>query len=314
MRDKRAMRPLALVLLLIGSLATQRALAENAPIQPPTRAHCVGVGMMWDENVNVCVVTRNTLSEQPLTRVDCGNEGMTWDENANICESESHLVETMPRSNQPLTRSECNLAGMAWNENANVCEEAGTGASASALLITIDKATQRMTVSLDGVERYGWPVSTGQPGYSTPSGTYTASSMNEIWYSKQWDDAPMPHAIFFTKKGHAVHGTNETKKLGKPASHGCVRLAPENARTLFALVKEKGLENTDIVLGGDTPGGESRVASPGRKQQIKPRSRIEEPRRFGRRWWFRRYYSGPRRWAPEGFYMGRPSGPRGWRD
>ena len=99
------MRPLALVLLLIGSLATQRALAENAPIQPPTRAHCVGVGMMWDENVNVCVVTRNTLSEQPLTRVDCGNEGMTWDENANICESESHLVGTTPRSNQPLTRA-----------------------------------------------------------------------------------------------------------------------------------------------------------------------------------------------------------------
>ena len=206
------MRPLALFLLLICGVATQRAFAEDAPIQPLTRAHCVGVGMTWDESVNVCVMTRDSVSEQHLTRVDCRNEGMTWDENANICESESHFVETMPNSNQPLTRSECNLAGAAWNEKANVCdanlpestaqtEEAGTGPSASALLITIDKATQRMTVSLDGFERYDWPVSTGQPGYSTPSGTYTASSMNEIWYSKQWDNAPMPHAVFFTREG-----------------------------------------------------------------------------------------------------------------
>ena len=275
------MRPLALVLLLIGSLATQRALAENAPIQPPTRAHCVGVGMMWDENVNVCVVTRNTLSEQPLTRVDCGNEGMTWDENANICESESHLVGTTPRSNQPLTRSECNLAGMAWNENANVCEETGTGASASALLITIDKATQRMTVSLDGVERYGWPVPTGQPGYSTPSGTYTASSMNEIWYSKQWDNAPMPHAVFFTREGHAIHGTNEVKRLGNPASHGCVRLSPQNAATLYGLVSEAGLENTQIVLAGLTPGGEGKWASSARSKSSYRVESYERPRRRG---------------------------------
>jgi L,D-transpeptidase catalytic domain len=95
--------------------------------------------------------------------------------------------------------------------------------------------------------------------------------MNEIWYSKQWDNAPMPHAILFSKKGHAIHGTEETKKLGKPASHGCVRLSPENARTLFALVKAKGLENTEIVLNGNTPRSEARVASSGpRKQQIKP--------------------------------------------
>ena len=77
---------------------------------------------------------------------------------------------------------------------------------------------------MDGVRQYHWPVSTGAPGYSTPSGTYTASSMNEIWYSKQWDNAPMPHAVFFTKEGHAIHGTNEVRRLGKPASHGCVRL------------------------------------------------------------------------------------------
>src|SRR6186997_1574866 len=90
-----------------------------------------------------------------------------------------------------------------------------------------------MKVFIDGVERFTWEVSTGLRGYDTPSGKYTARSMNEIWYSKQWDDAPMPHAIFFTRKGHAIHGTEETRWLGRPASHGCVRLEPENATTLF---------------------------------------------------------------------------------
>ena len=66
-----------------------------------------------------------------------------------------------------------------------------------------------MTVFVDGVETYTWPVSTGIGGYSTPSGEFTTSSMNKIWYSRQWDNAPMPHAIFFTKKGHAIHGTTE---------------------------------------------------------------------------------------------------------
>ena len=113
-----------------------------------------------------------------------------------------------------------------------------------------------MTVFLDGVETYDWPVSTGKAGYSTPSGTYTATSMNEIWYSKQWDNAPMPHSIFFMKDGHAIHGSNEVKNLGKPVSHGCVRISPENAATLYALVAENGLENTQVVLTGATPGGE----------------------------------------------------------
>ena len=133
---------------------------------------------------------------------------------------------------------------------------------ASKILVVIDKPTQEMTVFVDNVERYTWSVSTGLPGYETPSGTYPARSMTKFWYSKQWDDAPMPHAISFTKEGHAIHGTDETKKLGRLASHGCVRLAPENARTLFALVEEKGLENTQIVLNGETPSSEAKVASP----------------------------------------------------
>lgn len=148
--------------------------------------------------------------------------------------------------------------------------------TAPIVVANIDKGKQEMTVFVDGVETYTWPVSTGIGGYSTPSGEFTTSSMNKIWYSRQWDNAPMPHAVFFTKKGHAIHGTNEVKKLGKPASHGCVRLSPKNAETFFNLVKESGLENTQVVLVGVTPGGEYKVTQP------KPRDRNYQGRdRYG---------------------------------
>ena len=123
-----------------------------------------------------------------------------------------------------------------------------------------------MTVYVDGVQKYDWPVSTGKRGYSTPSGNFTATSMNEIWYSKQWDNAPMPHAIFFMKDGHAIHGSYEVKHLGKPASHGCVRISPQNATVLYDLVKANGLPNTQVVLSGETPGGEGKVASSARSR------------------------------------------------
>ncbi|WP_374545776.1 L,D-transpeptidase [Rhodoblastus sp.] len=134
------------------------------------------------------------------------------------------------------------------------------GANGGALLVHIDKTSQQMTVFLNGAERYRWPVSTGRAGYSTPSGTYTATSMNEIWYSKEWDNAPMPHAVFFMRDGHAIHGSYDVANLGKPASHGCVRLSPENAAILYELVQENGLENTKVVLTGSSPGGNYKVA------------------------------------------------------
>ena len=114
--------------------------------------------------------------------------------------------------------------------------ESTHGANSPSVLITIDKTTQKMTVSINGTKKYNWRVSTGRPGYSTPSGTCTATSMNEVWYSKEWDSAPMPHSIFFMADGHAIHGSYEVKTLGKPVSHGCVRISPQNATTLYALV------------------------------------------------------------------------------
>ena len=126
-------------------------------------------------------------------------------------------------------------------------------AAQAAVLINVDKSAQKMTVSVDGTERYTWPVSTGKSGYNTPAGNFTAFRMEEDHRSKEWDDAPMPHSIFFTKEGHAIHGSLETRKLGTPASHGCVRISPANAASLFALVKAEGLLKTKVVITGTEP-------------------------------------------------------------
>jgi L,D-transpeptidase catalytic domain len=142
----------------------------------------------------------------------------------------------------------------------------------AAVLVTIDKATQHMTVSVDGTRRYTWPVSTGRAGYATPSGSFKPFRLEKDHYSREWDDAPMPNSIFFTPKGHAIHGSFETRRLGTPASHGCVRLAPANAATLFALVKEQGLGNTRIVLTGEAPRMIAKPRQPaGEPMELQPR-------------------------------------------
>src|SRR5436305_6050259 len=118
--------------------------------------------------------------------------------------------------------------------------------------ITVDKDAQQMTVAVDGVERYHWPVSTGIPSYETPNGSFKTFRMEEDHYSKEFDDAPMPHSIFFTKIGHAIHGTDSVSRLGSPASHGCVRLSRANASTLYALVQQEGVLNTTVTLTGSS--------------------------------------------------------------
>jgi L,D-transpeptidase-like protein len=133
-----------------------------------------------------------------------------------------------------------------------------TTAADAKVVITIDKSAQRMTVSVDGATRWSWPVSTGRRGHATPAGSFQAFRMEADHYSKEWDDAPMPHSIFFTKRGHAIHGSFDTRRLGTPASAGCVRLHPDNAKQLFALVKAQGVLNTSVVIAGEEP----RVSAP----------------------------------------------------
>ena len=121
-----------------------------------------------------------------------------------------------------------------------------TGAQAK-VAITVDKDSQQMTVEVDGVTRYRWPVSSGIPSYETPNGSFRAFRMEADHYSKEFDDAPMPHSIFF-HGGYAIHGSYETKYLGRPASHGCVRLHPANAAALYSLVRQYGSGNTVIKI------------------------------------------------------------------
>jgi hypothetical protein len=127
-----------------------------------------------------------------------------------------------------------------------------SGTAQAKVAISVDKDNQQMTVAVDGVETYRFPVSSGLPSYETPNGSFRAFRLEEDHYSKEFDEAPMPHAIFFTKVGHAIHGTDSANRLGSPASHGCVRLSRENASKLFALVKEQGVLNTTVTLTGSS--------------------------------------------------------------
>jgi L,D-transpeptidase catalytic domain len=128
--------------------------------------------------------------------------------------------------------------------------------AAASVDITINKVSQKMTVTVDGQRKYVWPVSTGAAGYDTPSGTFKPFRMEKEHFSKEWDDAPMPYSMFFTGDGHAIHGSYHVKSLGRRASHGCVRLAPQNAALLFGLVQQAGMKNTRITLrGGFFDGG-----------------------------------------------------------
>jgi hypothetical protein len=136
----------------------------------------------------------------------------------------------------------------------------------AAVLVTIDKSSQQMTVAVDGRPIHQWPVSTGRAGYDTPNGKFKAFRMERDHFSKEFDDAPMPFSIFFTEKGHAIHGSYD-KRIGQPASHGCVRLSPANAATLFALVEQEGVLNTTVVLTGTIPSAAPAVA----RRRVLPR-------------------------------------------
>jgi lipoprotein-anchoring transpeptidase ErfK/SrfK len=114
------------------------------------------------------------------------------------------------------------------------------------LLVRIDKSSQRMSVVVDGTRRYTWKVSTGRAG-GPPSGAYRPQRLERNWHSRKYDWAPMPYSVFF-HKGYAIHGTNHIRRLGRRASHGCVRLHPANAAVLFALVRQEGMRNTRIVI------------------------------------------------------------------
>ncbi len=149
----------------------------------------------------------------------------------------------------------------------------GVAAPARAeIIITVDKSTQRLTATVDGFTRFEFPVSTGRTGYRTPNGSYRPERLAVKWFSRTYDWSPMPHSIFF-HGGYAIHGSYEISRLGSPASHGCIRLHPDNAAALFALV-QANVKDTRIVIRGDAPAAQRRDNS-GRR--TRPRAPSPEP-------------------------------------
>jgi lipoprotein-anchoring transpeptidase ErfK/SrfK len=144
---------------------------------------------------------------------------------------------------------------IAWNRArlapfiaAAWCFVAGAAPARADVVARIDVASQSLTLIVDGVVEAVWPVSTARRGYHTPRGAFRPIALKRVHYSSKYDDAPMPFSIFF-KGGYAVHGTTYVRQLGRPASHGCIRLSTPNAAALFELVREQGLRNTRIIIG-----------------------------------------------------------------
>jgi hypothetical protein len=124
--------------------------------------------------------------------------------------------------------------------------------------VRVNIATQRMTVTTTDGEVHHWAISSGRKGFRSPNGVYRPTRLERSWYSRKYGGA-MPHSVFF-RGGYAIHGTTAVGALGRPASHGCIRLHPANAAKLFALVKKHGAGQTRIALNGVAPDNLSQFA------------------------------------------------------
>ena len=183
---------------------------------------------------------------------------------------------------------------------------ASIGCAGAAVVIDVDKSSQKMSVEVDGEPRYEFAVSTGRAGYGTPNGTYHPQRLERTWFSKEYYDSPMPYSIFFSR-GFAIHGSYEIRHLGGPASHGCIRLHPSNAAKLFALVQKGGMGDTTIVVSGSNP--------PGRREVEEADAGARMPRYAppGAWWGYNRPYGGYGRWSyPNPYSRGWYGGPFGY--
>lgn len=159
-------------------------------------------------------------------------------------------------------------------------------AASANIFIAINQGTQRMLVTVNGVTRYDWPVSTGRAGHGTPNGVFKINRLDAAHHSKEYNNAFMPDSMFFDLNGHAIHGYSDIPHLGMAVSHGCVRLAPANAALLFSLVKQEGMANTTVQITGHIPSrypmvarqqAPEREASAGQPTQIAPQDYAAAP-------------------------------------
>jgi lipoprotein-anchoring transpeptidase ErfK/SrfK len=154
-----------------------------------------------------------------------------------------------------------NKAGVATNAPAKTKKKAAKRRGAR-LVARINLSSQRMNVVVDGAVVHSWNISSGARGYHTPTGTYRPYHMTRMHYSRKYNNAPMPHSVFF-RGGYAIHATGAISRLGTPASHGCIRLHPGNARTFYNLVRKYGKSGTRVAISGSTP-----AYKPRRKKRV----------------------------------------------
>jgi hypothetical protein len=135
------------------------------------------------------------------------------------------------------------------SREARLTERGSSYYSGGPVSVHVSLGSQTMTVSVGGEVVYRWAISSGRIGYSTPHGTYRPQRLAVMWRSHRFHMSPMPYSIFF-RGGYAIHGTYSTAYLGSRASHGCIRLSPGHAATLFALVRSAGYGRTRITITG----------------------------------------------------------------
>jgi lipoprotein-anchoring transpeptidase ErfK/SrfK len=123
----------------------------------------------------------------------------------------------------------------------------GLAPASADIVVNVYISSQTMTVEVDGNPLYIWPVSTARPGYETPIGYFRPFRLSRVWHSTLYHHAPMPYSVFFSGN-FAIHGTNESGGIGRPVSHGCVRLLTQDAAILFDLVRSYGFDQSQIVI------------------------------------------------------------------
>ena len=120
-------------------------------------------------------------------------------------------------------------------------------ADAASLVARVNLSQQRMEVYLNGHRQHVWPVSTGRDGWHTPPGNYQPFALKQQYYSTKWK-MNLPYLIWISGDGIAIHGTELSGKLGRRASHGCIRLSIPNAAKFYSLVEKHGMGNTAVVV------------------------------------------------------------------
>jgi lipoprotein-anchoring transpeptidase ErfK/SrfK len=177
------------------------------------------------------------------------------------------------------TKAISHVAGLAIGLTAAM---SAINPAAAGVDVKVDLTTQTMNVRVDGRHYATWKVSTGKRGYTTPTGRYRVQRMERMHYSRKYDNAPMPHSIFF-RGGYAIHATGSISRLGRVASHGCVRLHPSNASKLYSLIRSQGSRSTKISVVRGPKVAKRKTSSYERTaSNILKKNRVSKNRKSGR--------------------------------